>query len=76
MKSFNELVTEYLHIPTERIADELTPADVPEWDSMGYLLFIGELEKAYGISFTMDEILNAQSLGAVRALVRAKGIDV
>jgi acyl carrier protein len=76
MKSFNDIVTAELRIPAERISDALTPADVPDWDSMSYLLFIGELEKEYGISFTMDEIMNASSLGAVRTLVRGKGIDV
>jgi acyl carrier protein len=76
MKTFNDIVTTELRIPTEQISDALTPADVPDWDSMSYLLFIGELEKNYSISFSMDEIMNAASLGAVRELVRVKGIDV
>ena len=76
MKLFEDIVTEQLGIPKEKINDSLTPADVPEWDSMNYLLFIGELEKQYTISFSMDEILNAASLGAVRALLVAKGIAV
>jgi len=76
MKPFNDIVTEQLGIPKEKISDALTPADVPEWDSMNYLLFIGELEKQYNISFSMDEILGAASLGAVRALVASKGISV
>ncbi len=76
MKPFSDIVTEQLGIPKEKISDTLTPADVPEWDSMNYLLFIGELEKQYNISFTMDEILGAASLGAVRALVATKGISI
>ncbi len=76
MKIFEDIVTEQLGIPKEQMSDTLTPADVPEWDSMNYLLFIGELEKQYGISFTMDEILNAASLGAVRALVIGKGVTL
>lgn len=76
MKIFEDIVTEQLGIPKEKISDSLTPADVPEWDSMNYLLFIGELEKQYNISFTMDEILTASSLGAVRALVIGKGVTL
>lgn len=75
MKTFEDIVTEQLRIPKENIKDSLTPADVPEWDSMNYLLFIAELEKQYKISFTMDEILNAPSLGAVRNLLKIKGIN-
>ncbi len=76
MKSFNTIVTEQLKIAPADISDALTPKDVPEWDSMNYLLFISELEKEYGISFTMDEVLGAQSLGDVRAALRSKGADV
>lgn len=43
---------------------------------MNYLLFISELEKEYGVSFTMDEVLNAQSLGDVRKSLRSKDVDV
>lgn len=76
MKIFEDIVTEQLGIPKEKISDSLTPNDVPEWDSMNYLLFIGELEKQYNISFTMDEILTAGSLGAVRALVIGKRVTL
>lgn len=76
MKDFNTIVTEQLKIAPADIADALTPKDVPEWDSMNYLLFISELEKEYGVSFTMDEVLGAQSLGDVRKALRSKGADV
>lgn len=76
MKDFNSLVTEHLKIEKEHIADHLTPKDVPNWDSMNYLLFIAELEKEYGISFTMDEVLHADSLGTIRRLLREKGAPV
>ena len=40
------------------------------------LFFISEIEKEYGISFSMDEVLEAKSLGDVRSALRAKGIQV
>ena len=76
MKDFNALVTEYLKIDADKIADNLTPKDVAGWDSMNYLLFIAELEKEYDISFSMDEVLEAKSLGDVRAALRSKGASV
>ena len=76
MKSFEDMVVEHLKIPREDIADSLTPKDVPDWDSMNYLLFIAELEKEFDISFTMDEVLTAESLGSIRKLLQAKGAPV
>jgi len=72
MKTFNELVSEIFKIPTEDITDGLSPKDIPEWDSMNYLLFIAELEKEYAFSFSMDEVITASCLGDLRTiLVRA-----
>ncbi|MBP7134695.1 acyl carrier protein [Patescibacteria group bacterium] len=74
--TFNDLVAQFLKIPLADIRDELTPKDIPDWDSMNYLLFIAELEKEYNISFTMDEVLSAQSIGDVRARLLSKGITL
>ena len=69
MKTFNQITEEILHIKEADIKDELAPSDIPDWDSMNYLLFIAELEKEFGISFTMDEVINAHTLGDVRKIV-------
>ena len=74
MKDFALIAEEKLQIPRESIQDSLTPYDVPDWDSMNYLLFIAELEKEYNISFNMDEILSAGSIGDLKKLIRDKGI--
>ena len=76
MKDFNALVVEFLKIKAEDIKNELTPKDVAGWDSMNYLLFIAELEKEYNVSFSMDEVLGAQSIGDVRKMLVAKGASV
>jgi acyl carrier protein len=76
MKDFNTLVVEHLKIAQGAIRDSLTPKDVPGWDSMNYLLFIAELEKEYNISFSIDEVLEAKSLGDVKKALVAKGVSV
>jgi len=70
MRSFNQIASELLKIPEADIRDELSPKDIPNWDSMNYLLFIAELEKEYEVSFSMDEVIGAQSLGDVRAALQ------
>jgi len=76
MKDFKTIVTEHFKIPASDVTDALTAKDIPAWDSMNYLLFIAELEKEYGVSFTMDEVLTADSLGTIRSLLRSKGAPV
>lgn len=71
MKTFNQITEEILHIKEEDIKDELSPKDIPDWDSMNYLLFIAELEKEFSMSFSMDEVINAKTLGDVRVVVES-----
>ena len=76
MKDFNALVTEHFKIAPADIADTLTARDVPEWDSMNYLLFIADVEKEYSVSFNMDEVLGARTLGDIKEMLRAKSVTV
>ena len=69
MKTFNQIVQELFNFREEDIKDELSSKDIPNWDSMNYLLFVAELEKNFNMSFTMDEVMNAQTLGDLRKLV-------
>lgn len=76
MRTFNQIVEEVLRINQADIRDDLTAKDVPNWDSINYLLFISELEKEYNVNFTMDEVLESGSLGAVKNALKAKNVAV
>ena len=76
MKDFNTLVTEHFKLTPADITDTLSAKDIPEWDSMNYLLFIAALEKEFSISFTMDEVLGVATLGDVRKLIEMKKTSV
>jgi acyl carrier protein len=72
MKDFKTLVTEHFKIEQADITDALSAKDIPEWDSMNYLLFISDVEKEYNVSFSMDEVLGAQTLGDIRRMLEAR----
>jgi len=74
MEKFNAIACEIFKISPEKINDSLSPANIPEWDSMNYLIFISSLEKQFNISFTMDEVLGAQSLGDIKKNLFDKGV--
>ncbi len=72
MKTFNQIVSELFLINESTVNDSLSSKDIPEWDSMNYLLFVAELEKEFNISFSMDQVMNAQTLGDIRKVVEGK----
>ena len=76
MKDFKTLVSEHFKIAGTAIKDTLSAKDIPEWDSMNYLLFIADVEKEYNVSFNMDEVLSAQTLGDIRKVLQAKSTGI
>ncbi len=72
MRTFNEILSTTFSIPESDIAGTLSSKDIPDWDSMNYLLFISELEKEFSISFSMDEVMNVQTVGDLRQMVERK----
>ena len=76
MNKFNQLVSVNLKIEEEKITDALTMHDIPEWDSMNFLLLIAELEKEYGVTFSMDDVLALNSIGDIRALLEKTGASI
>ena len=74
MKTFENIVSTMFKMPPADVRDAMTPKDIPAWDSMNYLLFVAELEKNFNVSFSMDEVLSAKTLGDLKATLRAKGV--
>jgi len=51
---------------------ELTPSEVPGWDSLGHVSLIASIEDEFGIEFTPDEYVQFESVGGLVALIETK----
>ena len=71
----NEIITATLHIPVERVTDELTMAEVESWDSLQHMNLIASLEQAFGVELTFEEIISMQSIGAIKQVLASKGAE-
>jgi acyl carrier protein len=60
-----------LRIGNERYRADLKLGDLDEWDSLGHLELVAEIEAAFAVSFALDEIPKLDSLEAIRARLRA-----
>ena len=48
---------------TLAISDTTTSSDIEEWDSLSNLVLICELELAFGIKFSMEELMDIKNVG-------------
>lgn len=50
-----------LSIKKEIISNKLEYNSIPEWDSIGHMSLISELEKNFGISIETDDVIDFSS---------------
>ena len=67
--------SEVLGIPAENIADETSPENTPQWDSLNAMNLVVALEGAFNIRLSTKEIVSMRTVGIARKVLRTKGIE-
>ena len=75
-KSLEELIAEVLRVPRAEITDDSGPNTHPSWHSVRHIDLITALEAAYGIEFSINEIIAMDKVASIRAQLKNKGIAV
>jgi acyl carrier protein len=73
---FYTLVAEALGVPAETLTDESSTETIVAWDSIAGMSLIVLLEETYDIAFEAEELAMLTSVGAIRCLLRDKGVAV
>src|SRR5262249_13842286 len=68
------LVAEAMDVPALSLSDDSSPETIASWDSHAGMSLIVLLEETYGIAFEAEEIGQLTSVGAIRGVLREKGI--
>lgn len=58
------------------IHPDLTKADVGSWDSLKQMDLVASLEKEYGITLGIPEIIRMQSVQAILDVLKEQGVDL
>jgi acyl carrier protein len=49
--------------------------DIPQWDSIGHMALVAEIESAYDVMFSTDEVVALSSYDKAVELLRTHGIN-
>lgn len=71
-----QIVASTLEIPVDRVTDDLSLDTCAEWTSLAHLALISALEAGYATDFDIEESIEMDSVGAIRAVLENKGIAV
>ena len=67
-----QVFAETLDVDPASIVETTSPKTVPSWDSLASLNLLAAVEKAFGVSFTMEETLAMEDVGAVSRILATK----
>ena len=68
------LVAKVFGLHPSQVTDATSNQDTPEWDSLGHVTLIMELEGHYGVSFSTEEALGLISVGVLKSTLTERGI--
>ncbi len=66
---------ETLEVPAGTLTDDSTPDNTRQWDSLKAMDLVSALEDAFDVAFTTPEIMQMQSIGHARRILKQKGVE-
>ena len=64
-KQVRNILAEAIQVPIEMIAPNLEFGDLPQWDSLGHMELMMQLEEEYGIEINADTIAELVSIAEI-----------
>ena len=55
-----------------KLSDDLSPRTMPEWDSLAQVRLISSLEDEFGVKFTTEELVAANSVAKMKGILVQK----
>lgn len=65
-----------LSLDESKIDDKLKYNDIPEWDSIGHMTLISELESEFGISMETDDIIDLSSYKKGKEILKKYKVEI
>jgi acyl carrier protein len=57
-----EIIARVLNIPLDKVTDDLSSGDIPEWDSVGNLAIISTIEQELELEFPLEDLFDLTSV--------------
>lgn len=73
-KRLEKVIREVFPIEEETIDENWTSDDIPDWDSVGHLNLIMEIEKAFDIKIEIEEMFEVEKLGDIIPILQKRNV--
>lgn len=67
-----KVIRTVFEIPSDTIDENWTSENIPDWDSVGHLNLIMEIEKEFNIKVEIEEMFEIEKLGDITPILLEK----
>ena len=65
-----DILAKVLLIDKNKISDGMSRKSVEEWDSMAHLMLVSEVEAAFEVAMSDDDIMEIQTVGDIKKILK------
>lgn len=76
MQKLKKIIADILDIEESAVHDDISSSTVESWDSFNTLLIASEIDRVFSVKLTMEEIANMKSVGAIKTLLKKRGVEL
>lgn len=76
MSEFQKTLMEIFKLSDSEFHNNLTKDEIVRWDSLGHINLVTKIEKQYGVRFSIEEILELNSINDIILLLKKHGVCV
>ena len=70
-----DIIAGILNVDANTLSEQSNATNTENWDSLRHIEVILAVETAYNIRFAINEVVNMQNLGDMRAVLTSKNVD-
>jgi acyl carrier protein len=71
-----DILAKVLLIDKNKVNDDMSRKNVKEWDSMAHLMLVSEIESAFEVAMSDDDIMEIQTVGDIKNILKKLGITI
>jgi len=75
-EKLKEIVAKVLLVDKANINDQTSRKDLEEWDSMAHLMLVSDIESAFEVMMSDDDITGIKTVGDIKKILRKLGVAI
>ena len=75
-KALREIVAKVLILEENDVNDAVSRENTESWDSLAHLMLITEVESAFGVTFSDEDIIEIKTISDLKSKLRKLGVKL